>query len=101
MGFVLCVRAKRRDCPVRILLVDPAARGLGIGARLVAECIRFARTAGYPSLVLWTNDMLVSARRIYEAAGFELVDEESHHSFGQDLVGETWRLDLEAGGRQT
>jgi DNA-binding MarR family transcriptional regulator/GNAT superfamily N-acetyltransferase len=100
VGCVLCVRRDDEAAQLRILLVDPAARGLGIGARLVAECIGFARTAGYRSLVLWTNDMLVSARRIYEAAGFELVDEESHHSFGQDLVGQTWRLDLEAGGRQ-
>ena len=95
VGCVLCVRRDDETAQLRILLVDPAARGLGIGARLVEECIRFARTAGYRSLVLWTNDMLVSARRIYEAAGFELVDEESHHSFGHDLVGQTWRLDLE------
>jgi DNA-binding MarR family transcriptional regulator/N-acetylglutamate synthase-like GNAT family acetyltransferase len=95
VGCVLCVRRDEDTAQLRILLVDPAARGLGIGARLVEECIRFARTAGYRSLVLWTNDVLVSARRVYEAAGFELVDEEAHHSFGHDLVGQMWRLDLD------
>ncbi|HKA83238.1 MAG TPA: helix-turn-helix domain-containing GNAT family N-acetyltransferase [Acidimicrobiales bacterium] len=94
VGCVLCVRRDDETAQLRILLVDPAVRGLGIGARLVEECIRFARAAGYRSMVLWTNDVLVSARRIYEAAGFALTDEEPHHSFGHDLVGQTWRLDL-------
>jgi DNA-binding MarR family transcriptional regulator/GNAT superfamily N-acetyltransferase len=93
-GCVLCVRRDDETAQLRILLVDPAARGLGIGARLVEECIRFARAAGYRCLVLWTNEVLVSARRIYEAAGFALVDENPHHSFGRDLVGQTWRRDL-------
>ena len=94
VGCVLCVRRDDEAAQLRILLVDPAVRGLGIGARLVEECVRFARAAGYRSMVLWTNDVLVSARRIYEAAGFELTDEEPHRSFGHDLVGQTWRLDL-------
>lgn len=79
---------------LRILLVTPAARGLGAGTRLVEECLSFARQAGYQQVVLWTNDVLVSARRIYQAAGFTLTEEEPHHSFGCDLVGQTWTLKL-------
>lgn len=98
VGCVFCVARDDTTAQLRILLVDPAARGLGIGARLVAECLRFATAAGYESMMLWTNDVLTSARRIYEAAGFRLVEEEPHHSFGQDLVGQVWERRLDAGG---
>ncbi|MFF7213289.1 GNAT family N-acetyltransferase [Streptomyces sp. NPDC008238] len=94
-GCVFCVRD---DAPgtarLRLLLVDPAARGHGIGRRLVEACVAHARAAGHRELVLWTNDVLVSARRIYEAAGFELVGQKPHRSFGRDLVGQDWRLVL-------
>ena len=74
--------------------VEKAARGLGLGSRLTEQCIRTARELGYRRLTLWTNDVLVSARRIYQAAGFTRVSEERHHSFGKDLVGQYWALDL-------
>src|SRR5439155_1977595 len=93
-GCVFCVRRDNETAQLRILLVDPAARGRGVGARLVDECIRFARAAGYKRIMLWTNDVLVAARRIYEAAGFTLVESERHHSFGKDLVGQNWKLEL-------
>jgi GNAT superfamily N-acetyltransferase len=95
VGCVFCVEADEPGvAKLRILLVDPAARGLGIGGRLVDECLRFAKDTGYQRMTLWTNDVLVSARRIYQAAGFVLVDEERHHSFGHDLVGQNWVRDL-------
>ena len=79
---------------LRILLVTPAARGLGVGSRLVERCLAFARDAGYRQVTLWTNDVLVSARRIYESFGFALTEQQPHHSFGHDLIGQTWTLEL-------
>ena len=79
---------------LRLLYVEPTARGIGIGCALVDACIARARALGYAKLTLWTNDILVSARRIYQAAGSLLVAEEKHHSFGHDLVGQTWDLAL-------
>jgi DNA-binding MarR family transcriptional regulator/GNAT superfamily N-acetyltransferase len=93
-GCVFCVRKDDETAQLRLLLVEAWARGHGLGARLVDECLRFARDSGYRRLMLWTNDVLVSARRIYLAAGFELVGEERHHSFGKDLVGQSWELRL-------
>ncbi|MEX0428475.1 GNAT family N-acetyltransferase [Nocardioides sp. DS6] len=98
-GCVILVATTDPDVArLRILLVTPEARGCGLGTRLVQECLDFARAAGYRHVTLWTNDILTSARRIYEAAGFTLIDEERHHSFGSDLVGQNWVLDLGSWG---
>ena len=96
VGSIFLVKHAEREgvAQLRLLLVEPSTRGLGIGTTLVNECIRYARDKGYHTMTLWTNDVLVSARKIYIAAGFKLVREETHNSFGHDLNAQTWEVTL-------
>jgi DNA-binding MarR family transcriptional regulator/N-acetylglutamate synthase-like GNAT family acetyltransferase len=92
LGCIFLVAAGRRTAKLRLLLVEPEARGAGLGAELVTRCVRFARAAGYRRIVLWTQQSLSAARRLYIQAGFAKSAQQPHHSFGHDLVGETWEL---------
>jgi DNA-binding MarR family transcriptional regulator/N-acetylglutamate synthase-like GNAT family acetyltransferase len=94
VGAVMIVKQSKTIAKLRLLHVERTARGLGIGTRLVEECIRFSRAVGYRKITLWTQSNLVAARHIYKAAGFTCVANEPHHSFGKDLIGETWELAL-------
>lgn len=94
VGSVSLVKQSHTVAKLWLLLVEPKARGLGIGNRLVSEYIRQARRFDYKKLMLWTNDVFHTARRIYEKAGFHLVQSDPHHSYGHDLVGETWEMEL-------
>jgi GNAT superfamily N-acetyltransferase len=93
-GCVFCVARDTETAQLRLLLVDPITRGLGVGRALVEHCIDFARTSGYRRIMLWTNDVLDAATRLYVSVGFCLMEGEPHHSFGVDLVGQIYQLDL-------
>ena len=94
VGSVFLVKESEKVAKLRLLYVEPSARGLGIGGRLVAECVRFGRQAGYEKIVLWTQSELDAARHVYEKAGFRVVEKKEHHSFGKDLTAEVWELGL-------
>jgi GNAT superfamily N-acetyltransferase len=94
IGSVFLVKKSETTAVLRLLLVVPEARGCGVGSRLVDECIGFARRTGYSRITLWTNSVLTAARHIYRKSGFHLIAAEPHHSFGCDLVGETWEMTL-------
>ena len=94
IGSVFIVKESDTLAKLRLLIVEPRARGLGVGRRLVEECVRFARQADYREIVLWTHSVLTAARRIYDSVGFEITETETHDEFGPELLGETWRLRL-------
>ena len=94
VGSVFLVKQSDSTAKLRLLLVEPKARGLGLGTRLVNECIKFAQQVGYSKITLWTNNILSAARHTYQKAGFRLINDQPHRSFGQDLVAQTWELKL-------